>query len=76
VKPTSSGVTLLLVQMRSKGLVRLPFLLIVFYFTFCFVQVVVLFACSFWLPVKLKMQEKYIPCGGNACLSDDGTTTL
>jgi hypothetical protein len=47
-----------------------------FYFTFCFVQVVELFANSSWLPAEIENARKYLPRGGSACFSDDGTNTL
>jgi hypothetical protein len=40
------------------------------------VQVLELFASSSLLPVEIENAKKYFPRGGNACFSDDGTTTL
>jgi hypothetical protein len=52
-KFTSSSVTLLLVLMRSGGLVMLPSYFYFYCFTVCFVQVVEMFASSSWLPVEI-----------------------
>jgi hypothetical protein len=54
-KLTNSSDTLLLVWMRSGGLVRLPsHLLFLLHFCFVQVQVVDLFVSSSWLPVGIE----------------------